>query len=428
MVSRKQCDGGFATGMRVALGHWWRGSGRGAVVVVTTSLAVATGLMGLAQWGLLEGLEQKAYDQMMRLRAEGHGLPPDDRLLIVTVTEEDLDTLQEFPLTDGTVARAIAALQRHDPVAIGIDMFRAVPNEPGRAELQAAIAAENVVVITQLSNASGAPGIPPPLGVQPSQVSFNDVVVDPDGKIRRALLLGEQVNPAGNVTLFSFSLQLALRYLATAGIVPEASPVNPTHMQLGATTLLPLTPSAGGYAIADTRGHQIMLDYRDRLTPGRTVTLRQVLGQEVDPAWITGKVVLMGVTAQSFKDLFYTPFTAGSRSDTHQMPGVVVHAQMVSQLLDLALGDRPLMWTSQPWQEWALCLGWALLGGTLAWVWRHPVALVVSEAGLLASSMAIGYGLFLANGWVPLVAPALAVLGSSSIVLAYQAQQSLRQR
>ena len=407
---------------------WWRSQSANFVVIGAASLALSSGVAALAQVGLLEGLEQKAYDQMVRLRQATRSLPQDDRLLIVTVTEEDLEALAEFPLTDGTVARAINQLQQHDPVAIGIDMFRAIPKPPGREALGQALQADNVIAIAQLSNSTGGPGIPAPDEVAPSQVSFNDVVVDADGKVRRALMVAEPVALPEHPYLFSFSLQLAMRYLATQDIVPTASPANPDYMQLGETTLWPLQTGAGGYARVDDNGYQVMLDYRDRVTPARTVTLQAVLNEQFDPAWVRGKVVLIGITAPSFKDLFYTPFTGGASDASHQMPGVIIHAQMVSQWLDLAFGDRALMGLSQPWQEWLWCLGWALLGGTLAWYLHHPITLTASEAGVFVAIAVSSYSLFLTQGWVPVIAPALTVLATSGVVLAYQAQQSLRQR
>ena len=77
--------------------------------------------------------------------------------------------------------------------------------------------------------------------------------------------------------------------------------------------------------MVDDQGYQVMLDYRDRVAPARTVTLQAVLNDQVDPAWVRGKVVLIGITAPSFKDLFYTPFTGGASDASHQMPGVILH-------------------------------------------------------------------------------------------------------
>ncbi|MDB9525156.1 adenylate/guanylate cyclase domain-containing protein [Oscillatoria sp. CS-180] len=429
MITLKQPEVSSPVPSSFSLRKWLREHWKKATVIIGTSVAVSASTVVLAQSGAIESLEQKVYDQMVRLRHETQPLPKDDRLLVVTVTERDLETLKEFPLSDRTVAQAIDQLQQHAPATVGLDIFRAIPKPPGRTELMRSLQAKNVIVITQISNPRGGPGIPPPAGIDSTQVGFNDVVVDSDGKIRRALLLGEQVTPEGSTTLYSFSLQLALQYLAMQNITPEASPVNPNYMKLGPATLLPLQSGAGGYAIADTRGHQIMLDYRDRTSPSREVTLTQVLNNEVDPAWIKNKIVLIGnTTASSFKDLFYTPFTAGTSDDAHQMPGVIVHAQMVSQLLDLATGDRALIWTSQPWQEWLWCCFWALLGSALAWILRHPLLLTISQTTVLMGILVVGYGFFTTGGWIPLVAPILSVIGSSSVVLAYQAQQSFRQR
>ena len=429
MVSLKQIFGRSLLAwskQQIPTWQWSRLSG--VAVIAATSLAVSTGVSGLAQLGLLEGLEQRAYDQMVRLRHLGKELPLDDRLLIVAVTEDDLESLQEFPLRDGTVAQALNQLQQHEPAVIGLDMFRAIPKPPGREALLQSLQAENVIVITQISDHQGGPGIPPPEGVSPEQVSFNDVVVDPDGTLRRALLIGERVTPEGPEVLFAFSLQLALRYLATQNITPQASAMNPDYMQLGPSTLVRLGPGAGGYTVADAGGYQIMLNYRNRLVPGRQVTLTQVLNNQVEPSWITGKVVLIGLTAPSFKDLFYTPFTEGRTEATHQMPGVVVHGQIVSQLLDAATGDRPILWTSKPWQEWIWCFLWALLGGSIAYYLRHPLILTMSHMGVLLAVMIVGYGIFLYRGWIPIIAPAMTTVSGSSLILAYQAHQSSRQR
>jgi adenylate cyclase len=189
---------------------WLRSQWKNLAVIGMTSVTLTAGVMGLAQLRALEALEQKAYDQMVRLRQMTRSLPPDERLLIVTVTEADLEAVAEFPLTDGTVARASDQRQAHEPIAIGVDMFRAIPKQPGREALLRALQADNVVVITQLSNATGGPGIPPPSGVDPAEVRVNGVVVDADGKVRRALLVAEPVTLTETPFLFSFSLQLAV--------------------------------------------------------------------------------------------------------------------------------------------------------------------------------------------------------------------------
>ncbi|WP_036028245.1 CHASE2 domain-containing protein [Leptolyngbya sp. PCC 6406] len=396
-------------------------------MVTLVSVGVSLTVLGVNQLGILESAEWLAYDQMVRLRHLLGEPPLDDRLLLVTITEEDLQEIQALPLTDQTIATVLAHLQTHQPAAIGLDIYRAIPQPPGQGELGEQIRAENVVVITKLPDVSGT-GIPAPEGVDPDRIGFNDVVVDADGTIRRSLIMGEQVTPEGPQVIFSLSLRLALRYLALQNITPQSSVVNPHYMQLGPSTFVPLQPGSGGYARTDAGGYQVLLDYRHSLAPARQVTLMEVLQNQVDPDWVRGKIILIGMTAPSGKDLFYTPFTRAGIAATHQMPGVFIHAQMVSQYLDAATGARSLIWLSVPWQEALWCLGWALLAGTVAWRLRHPVAFALSQNGLLMALAAVGFSLFLQRAWVPIVAPTVGIVGTSGIVLAYQAQQSARQR
>lgn len=89
-------------------------------VIAIAGLTVSLGVITIARLGILEGPELLAYDQMVRIRHQFGELPTDDRILVVTVTEADLKTLQEAPLTDGTVARTLQQLQAHEPAAVGL--------------------------------------------------------------------------------------------------------------------------------------------------------------------------------------------------------------------------------------------------------------------------------------------------------------------
>ena len=60
---------------------WWHSQWPNLAVIGVASVVLSSGVTGLNQLGLLESLEQKAYDQMMHLRQTMRSLPPDDRLL-----------------------------------------------------------------------------------------------------------------------------------------------------------------------------------------------------------------------------------------------------------------------------------------------------------------------------------------------------------
>jgi CHASE2 domain-containing sensor protein len=78
-------------------------------------------------------------------------------------------------------------------------------------------------MVTQLGGGT-VNRIPPPLVLGSEQIGFNDVVIDPDGLIRRALLFQDD----GEQVAYAFALRLALLYLAAEGIaLSQTHPTRP---------------------------------------------------------------------------------------------------------------------------------------------------------------------------------------------------------
>lgn len=384
-----------------------------------TSLAVASLVIGVKQVGGWQPLELRIYDWMVRQRPEA---PPDPRLLIVGITEADIRELDRVTPTDADLARAIALLQAQNPRLIGLDMHRDVPQEPGRAELLEALESPRLITITNLGETE-LDRIPPPSNVPPERVGFNDIPVDQDGIVRRSLLFAS----TQNATYYSFALRLALAYLEADGILPQPSAASAEVMQLGEAVFHPLTRDAGGYERLDNRGYQILLDYRARRQVAHTVTLTEVLNGQVPDSLIRDRIILIGTTAPSSKDLFFTPFSP-AETEIARRPGVEVHAQMLSQFLSTALGDRPLFSFWNDSQEGLWIFAWALVGGSFAWLVRNPIFLSITGAGLLGTLLGVSITLFNGAQWVPVGAPAIAIFLSMGTVITYRAQQAHQQQ
>ncbi|RZM74093.1 adenylate/guanylate cyclase domain-containing protein [Leptolyngbya iicbica LK] len=383
-----------------------------------TSLAATSLILGLKQLSKVESLELMAYDRMMQMRGDA---PLDERLLIVGINERDIETQRVTP-PDQILAGVLRTLQQHHPRVIGLDLHRNAPQPPGWDDLLAQMQAENVVVITKLGD-TVENTIPPPPTLPPDQVGFNDLPIDPDGAVRRSLLLGS--NQDG--VFYSFALRLALRYLADEGIQPQGSAANPEYLQLGESVFVPLEPNAGGYHRIDSGGYQILLDYRRNEAIAPHISLTDVLENRFDPDLVTDRIVLIGTTATSLKDLFFTPYSMGQQ-DGQKMAGVEIHAQMVSQILDAAQGSRPLFWFWPLWLEIFWMWIWAVGGGTMAWFVRRPLVLGLGSVALLIGVSGIGYGVFLHHGWIPIIAPALTLGLSTGTIIMYRAQQAQQQQ
>ncbi|MGI0488945.1 CHASE2 domain-containing protein [Pantanalinema rosaneae CENA516] len=385
-----------------------------------TSVAVTGLLVGVRQLGWIQPPELLAYDQMMRLRPDQ---PPDPRLLIVTITEADIHAQQRWPFADRTIAQALAQLQKHQPRVIGLDLYRDLPHEPGHQELLQQLQQPNVIAIMQMPDDEDI-GVAPPPSMPAHRIGFNDVFTDPDAVIRRGLLFA---NPDEQTTLFSFSLRLALAYLRPAKILPRPGLSNPDYLRLGAAEFVPLEATSGAYQTVDDDGYQILINYRSRRNVARQVTLSQVLKGEVRSEWIKDKIVLIGATARSLRDVHLTPYSA-AETETPKMAGVTIHAQITSQILSSVLDHQPLFWFWADGLEVVWIATWTLLGGCLAWFVRNPLLVglyvVVAIGGLLITS----YALFLQQGWIPVATPAIGLLLSAGVLVAYRAQQAQRQQ
>jgi CHASE2 domain-containing sensor protein len=396
--------------------------------VLIASAAVTLSLMGVRQLGILEPIELSVYDQMVRWRPEEQ---PDSRLLVVGITEADIQKLKQWPISDRKIAETLQKLEKMQPAVIGLDVLRDVPLGDGREELTKVLQkSDRIIGVCLVTDGSpDNPGSPPPPGMPENRVGFADFQIDPGGILRRSLLFMKPPTIEGKSSvdkhlcndnsqvLASFNLQLALRYLQGQKIYPKLQKSDQS-LWLGKTQLKRLESNDGGYTNADARGYQILINYRSRRQVANQVRITDVLEGKVEPHLVKDKIVLIGYTTETVKDLFYTPYS-GQQQKNQFMPGIVAHAQVISQILSTVLDNRPMFWF---WPEWAEILwisGWSIVGGTLASRIAHPAKLGGAFAAMLSGCGAIGFGIFLLGGWVPVAAPTLAlILAGASIVSA----------
>ena len=383
--------------------------------IIATLVAFSL-LLGVRQLGWLQPLELAAFDLMVRVRPEEG---PDPRLLVVGITEQDIQTLKQYPVSDQVLAQLIGKLQQYQPRAIGVDLARDVPKGLGHDELVNQFKNPNLMAITYIGN-SDLETVPPPPGIPEERIGFSDVLLDPDAVTRRQAMY----SVTDSSTLYSFSLRLALAYLKPKGILPQLTKTD--DVQLGKAVFRRLAFNSGGYQTIDDGDFQILLNYRSANPVARQVSLTQVLNGQLDPALVKDKIVLIGTTAATVNDLFYTPYSAWEKGNS-QMSGVVLHAQIVSQILSAVLDDRPLFWFWPEWVEVLWITGWSLVGGVLVARVHNSFILGLSSIAIVGVLFGLTMLLFIQGGWIPLAAPTTAMIVTGTAVGAYQRQQSKQQ-
>jgi CHASE2 domain-containing sensor protein len=383
--------------------------------VFVTSLAVTSVLMGVRSLGVVQRWELESYDLLLRQRPSE---PPDSRILLVGADEEDIRQYK-YPLPDAVLAQLIEKLDQYRPVAIGLDIYRDQPELPDHESLVTQLQQNQRLVTGCALGTSQEDSIAPPPNSPTKQVGFIDLENDPPDDTVRRHLQSRTPNPISTYsacdTPYSFSLQLAYRYLEAKGIPAKTTPEK--NWQFGSVAFKRLEPHSGGYQNLDARGNQVLINYRATSQIAQRVTIREVLTGKLEPEWVRDRVVLIGVTAARIQDYHYTPYG--------RMRGLEVHAHMVSQILSAVQDGRPLTWWLPQWGDAVWIWVWSLTGGIVVWQVRSRKAQRFARSPLsvvltLSLSVTVLYGLcwvfLLQGGWLPLVPAALALVATGGAI------------
>ena len=343
--------------------------------------------------------------------------PPDPRLLVVLITDVDVQAQPQKErrgsLSDPTLAQLLQKLESYQPQAIGLDLYWDYPVGQTDPKLVNRLRqSDHLVTVCKVGDVEkNESGVAPPSEVTADQIAFSDVVVDADSIVRRHLLAMTPPPSSRCAAPYALSVQLALRYLDAKGITLQYP--NADTWQLGKLSFQRMKTHSGGYQHLDDRGHQLLLNYRSPVSPEQgvqQVTLGQVLAGQVNPAAIKDHIVLIGTTVEGTNDYSITPYQT-VQGNRQVIPGVVLQAQMTSQLLSAVLDGRPLLWTWSLWAELLWIGGWGLLGGTLTWTIRKPTYLGLASVGAIAALYSSCLLLLIQTGaWIPLVPAAFALM------------------
>lgn len=356
--------------------------------------------------GLLQGLEWNALDQFFRWRALE---APEKRIVVVTIDESDITKVGQWPISDQVLTQAIAQIKAQNPQAIGLDLYRDLPIEPGHADLvQLFQATPNLFGIEKVVRPKIAP---PPSLKKLGQVGFSDQVVDADGKLRRALLsMQDQVTKE---EYYSLAVRLTLHYLAAQGITPKTDQHDAKKIYLGKASFKDFESNDGGYVRIEDKGYQILLNFRGSQQSFLTISLQQILDNQTPANIFRSRLVLIGTTAPSINDQFSTPYSASLFKSPEQMPGVFIHANIISQIIGAALERRPLLQVLPESLEWLWILTWAIFGAGISWFFKSQSVIAISII-LASGGLFLGcYLAFLQGWWLPVVPSLFAFLGTA---------------
>jgi adenylate cyclase len=398
------------------------------VLIATSCIAGLT--IAVSYLSVFQLLEWFALDNWFRLRPLE---VKESRIVVVTISESDIDKLGQWPMSDRILSQLITKIARQQPRAIGLDIYRDLPVQLGTAELEAVL--RSTTNLIGVEKVIGDKVKPSAILKQQEQVALSDLVRDGDGKIRRGLLSLEL--DSGEVKL-GLATRLALMYLTAEEIAPQ--PIGDTgKLTLGKTKLTPFQSHDGAYINADDGGFQVLIDYRGTETSFNRVSIIDVLNEQIPANLMRDRVVLIGSIASSLNDFFATPYSNSRVNQNNDLPGVFIHANVVSQLLSGALDGRSSIQTISDSKEWLWIFVWtfSVSIGNLALLnlkFRSKQTLLVFSLNtlvLIIPGLAIlgsGYLLFLRGFWLPVISPLFSSLGTVIALNWYYQQNQEKDR
>ena len=397
---------------------------RGAIAIVplTAGLVIASNFTGIYQT-----LEWSTLDMWFRLRSRE---AREERIVVVDITESDIAELGEWPMSDGVLAELLAQISRQQPRGIGLDLYRDLKHGDREGQQQLEKVFQSTPNLIGVEKSIGETVKPSPILEEEDRVGMADLVLDRDGKVRRALISTKSNN--GEITL-GLATRLALIYLEKEAI-SLAEGDKPGTLRLGKSLLSPIGKNAGAYVNADAGGYQLLLNFRGEQQQFLQTTLSEVLNNSIPQDLFRDRLVLLGTTATSLNDLFYTPYSSAT---SHYLPGVYIHANIASQMISGAIDGRLMLRGISEPGKWFWILGWSIAG--------TGISLILLEKNLLQQSsfssfqvLALGtsipivilfsssYLLFLNGWWLPTITPLLAFGIATAMGALYHNQNQKR--
>ncbi len=385
-------------------------------------LAVALILMYVAFPGALYGgIERNAYDALVRLSPP---IPQEERVVIVDIDERSLARYGAWPWPRATVAKLVSELLgRHQVGLLGLDIVFPLRREGDRL-LREALDQPNVVMSQTLDfaaisdnhvgaladrvevrgrrHAPQAGGyVANDSGVLPPNAAVGHIspVIDDDGHIRRIY----PVACAGDACTMTFALRMYAQLTAAGHGTPRVD-----YLDGGARLHVDLRDDEPLDLPLDAQ-HAWIVPYRVASGGFPVVSAAEVMDGSQALPWLENSIVLVGSSALGIGDRVATPLTKLA-------PGVEVHAQLLTALLDRSF-IRPLPVSAPLF----LMLAAVILASYLGWPGRgRSLLLGWPPLALAAAVMLLAWALLAQGLLLPLTPLPLLVLLIGALTMLQQ--------
>ena len=341
----------------------------------------------------------------------------DSPSLVGGVSESDIEKYG-WPIDDKYLLKTIQKLDKAESSSIVLDLYRNVGVGEG-AESLANYSRLNKKVISIFNVAEGIPSIPDfPL----ERIAFNDMPIDIDNVVRRDLVGVDR----RKYNLGKEFISVPMRMLEIHQFLNKESFNLEDKFYKNKISLI--QNYSGGYTNVDSNGFQIFINYPEKnYIP--IYSLSEILEDKIPLEKLKNKMIVIGATAPSLKDVFAVPssrFVTDSKNLL--ISGAEIHAHRANQLLSLQNNSTLKIKTINPFIElFAIIFYVFLISIFIEKTKKISIGLIVfiSALGLLALAV---YLAFIIGYWIELALPVIGAITFSSISWLKKASEQQKQK
>ncbi|MCC0175870.1 CHASE2 domain-containing protein [Waterburya agarophytonicola K14] len=314
---------------------------------------------------MIHNIELANYDLLFYIQQQE---PIDRRITLIEWDENSINTLQESIISDNTLNLLLNKVLRHNPITLGLDLYRDIPVPSFKLDREANIQAYNSLSRTFMNN-SNIIGIqkivfpkiePTPVLAKNGRVAASDLYQDLDVRVRKAYTF-PNIDVDGNPTEIPYiGVALAYQYLAKDGWLAD-NIIDGLNIHKDNKSIVlgkfPTKLSASKFVKDDSQWKFLLNWRKTKLDDNfQSISVAEILkeSKNLDNLFSDRLVIIGNVTSYN-GDTHRTPLDRFSTRE-ELMNGVEIVAQVSSSIISAALDDRNLIHPAPLWVEYALLI------------------------------------------------------------------------
>ncbi|MEM6252113.1 MAG: CHASE2 domain-containing protein [Cyanobacteria bacterium P01_D01_bin.156] len=388
-------------------------------------LGIVASVIGARSLGAFQVVELMALDRLLATQLSFQ--TGDKPITIVGIdslsteetndTDETIDTIDAAELTE-----ILENIFENEPAVVGIDILsHRITGDLDKTLLPLIRRNSNLILVERiLSN----PVEPLPKLSQTQlnqQVGFNDLSLDRDGTVRRALLGSYNTDDEFET---SFAIQIIQSYFkserfSNQDLELENGIQDELAMRFGPVEI-PRIKSAYGYVNNDESDIQALINYRGQVKPFNLIGRTDLLtSQRQEDERIKDKIVIVSLVDPLQGNQI--PLTVFNRvvNNKQLASGAEIQAYTISQIIKAVEKQQPLLWTSGIAQLIFL-ISFSILSIIASRFSQGVISGFVRLSLIAGSSIVVSYILLLQVGlWLPLAVTLVSITANGLIYINY---------